>query len=94
LESDSKGESWYVVGGRTYFEAALFGTYTSSFTYKGFFDQKGYEEPASTLNKIQSSGLIWIIVAACVVAIILTIVIIKCCCSDSGAKKVQKSKTE
>lgn len=45
LESDEAGLSQFVVGGRVYFEANLFGYQTSSFTTKGFFDQLGYEEP-------------------------------------------------
>ena len=45
LESDEAGLSRFVVGGRVYFEANLFGYQTSSFTTKGFFDQLGYEEP-------------------------------------------------
>jgi len=49
LESDSQGLSQYIVGGRAYFEANLFGYQTASFTTKGFFDQEGYVEPMKTL---------------------------------------------
>ena len=45
LESDNDGLSNYIVGGRAYFEANLFGYQTASFTTKGFFDQAGYVEP-------------------------------------------------
>ena len=45
LESDEQGLSKYIVGGRAYFEANLFGYQTASFTTKGFFDQDGYMEP-------------------------------------------------
>lgn len=38
LESDREGLSNYIVGGRAYFEANLFGYQTASFTTKGFFD--------------------------------------------------------
>ena len=43
LESDSKGDSYFVVGGRAYFEANTFyiennNITINSYTYKGFFD--------------------------------------------------------
>ena len=43
-ESDATGNSKFVVGGRAYFEANLFGYHTSSFTTKGFFDKEGFVE--------------------------------------------------
>lgn len=36
--SDSAGQSNYVVGGRAYFELAMFGNNTLSFVTKGFWD--------------------------------------------------------
>lgn len=44
-ESDQKGESHFIPGGRAYFEADVFGKAVSSFTAKGFFDKLGYVEP-------------------------------------------------
>jgi len=38
MASDSVNGTKYVVGGRTYFEASVFGNGTASFTTKGFFD--------------------------------------------------------
>jgi hypothetical protein len=46
-ESDVRGDSYYVVGGRAYFEADVLGLYVTSFTSKGFFDKLGYVEPLS-----------------------------------------------
>lgn len=43
--SDGSGDSYFVVGGRAYFEANVFGKSLSSFTTKGFFDKEGYVEP-------------------------------------------------
>jgi hypothetical protein len=37
-KSDKENGTKYVVGGRTYWEATLFGDTTTSFTTKGFFD--------------------------------------------------------
>lgn len=53
-ESDTSGETRFVMGGRAYFEANLFGYHTSSFTTKGFFDKEGYVEP-----KMADSGPRW-----------------------------------
>lgn len=49
-ESDARGDSYYVVGGRTYFEADVLGFNVQSFTSKGFFDKLGYVEPAPADN--------------------------------------------
>jgi len=84
---DEKGESKYVVGGRVYFEASIFGLNYNSFTYKGFFDQEGYTEPPSTLKQLKSSGLIWIIAASVVLLIILVYVICKCRSKSDSKKK-------
>lgn len=45
-DSDKLGDSFYVVGGRAYFEADVLGLQVTSFTSKGFFDKLGYVEPA------------------------------------------------
>ena len=58
-ESDATGESRFVVGGRTYFEANLFGYHTSSFTTKGFFDKEGYEEPVAQQGAFRSAWKAW-----------------------------------
>jgi len=93
VDSDNSGESRFVVGGRTYFEASVFGYGYHSFTYKGFFDQAGYEEPPSTLRKIRSNMWIWIGAVAAVLAVIGIIVALKYCCNNSS-KKVSKNKTD
>lgn len=94
LDSDEKNESKYVVGGRVYFEASLFGTYVNSFTYKGFFDQEGYEEPASFLKRITTQGMIWLIVASVVVLGVLIYVVYRCCCKKDEGLRKKKPKNE
>lgn len=47
--SDSTGNSYFVVGGRAYFEASVIGANTNSFVTKGFFDQANYQEPDTTV---------------------------------------------
>lgn len=76
-DSDSKGESRYIVGGRTYFEASVFADAGSmtSFTFRGFFDEEGYEEPKSTLNKLKSSGWLYVIIGSGIALIVLAIVL-------------------
>ena len=44
-DSDATGDSRYIVGGRTYFEASAFSASTNpvtSFTFRGFFDELDY----------------------------------------------------
>ncbi len=93
VDSDNKGDSKYVVGGRVYFEGSVHGSAVHSFTYKGFFDQAGYVEPASALNKIKSSGLIWIIVGSLVALVLIVVLVYAFCCKSSEGKKT-KPKSE
>ena len=90
VESDSKGESKYVVGGRIYFEASVRGVGVHSFTYKGFFDQEGYEEPKSTLNKIKSSGVIWIVLGS-IAGLLIIIGLYMCYCRKEDHHSKSKS---
>lgn len=92
-KKDASGQSRYIVGGRTYFEASVFGTDTNSFTFKGFFDQEGYEEPKSTLNKLKSSGWLWVIISACIVVVILAIVLY-CYCKNKKEQERQQKKAK
>ena len=59
----------------------------NSFTYKGFFDKAGYEEPKSTIGKLKA-GWIWLIVGVGILIIAAIVLAIFCC-----AKK-KKSKVE
>lgn len=68
VDADSTGDAHYVVGGRVYFEAAIFGNNLNSFTYKGFFDQKDYVEPKSSYGKAKEMW-IWITVVVLVLGI-------------------------
>lgn len=96
-ESDSKGESRYIVGGRTYFEASVFAASgagavpVNSFTFRGFFDEEGYEEPKSTLNKLKSSGWLWVIIGSGIALIILAIVLY-CYCQKKKEQEKQAKK--
>jgi len=57
----------------------VFGDGVNSFTFRGFFDEEGYEEPKSTLNKLKSSG--WLYVIICLsVALVVGVVVLICCC--------------
>lgn len=91
-ESDSKGESRFIVGGRTYFEASVFanGGSVNSFTFRGFFDEEGYEEPKSTLNKLKSSGWLWVIIGSGIALIILAIVLYCYCKKKKEQEKHAK----
>lgn len=42
MDDDASGETYYVVGGRAYFELLVYGSNTLTFTYRGFFDQLDY----------------------------------------------------
>ena len=72
-ESDKKGDSFYVVGGRAYFEADAIGRLITSYTAKGFFDKLGYIEPESSRKK-KTGIILGITIAAGVVIIGGTIV--------------------
>ena len=93
-ELDDSGVSRYVVGGRVYFEGSVFGNGVNSFTYKGFFDDANYEEPSSTLKKIKSSGLVWIISGGVVVLLLLVLVIYCCCKKSDDVNKTGKKKSD
>ena len=81
--SDASGDSRYIVGGRAYFEASVHGSDVGTFTFRGFFDEEGYEEPKSTLNKLKSSGWLYVIIVGCIGLVALGIVLYCCCCRKS-----------
>ena len=68
-----------MVGGRTYFEATVFGPDTSSFTTKGFFDKEGYEEPINN-NLKNNKALLWVTIIGSILAFVLLVVLVYCCC--------------
>ena len=89
--SDASGQSRFIVGGRTFFEAAVFKPGLNSFTFRGFFDEDGYEEPKSTLNELKSSGWLYVIIAACVLVVIGAIVL-TCYCKKKKEQERQQKK--
>jgi len=92
-EDDASGASRFIVGGRTYFEASVFGNTpgtVNSFTFRGFFDEEGYVEPKSTLNKLKSSGWLWVIIGSGIALVILAIVLYCYCKSKKEAEKQAK----
>jgi len=74
LEQDASGETYFVVGGRTYYEITVSGEKTLSFISKGFFDQQGYSMPAAKAD----GKAIAIGVSSAVVAIALMVLICYC----------------
>ena len=82
--SDASGQSRFIVGGRTFFEASVFAPSVSSFTFRGFFDEKGYEEPKSTLNELKSSGWLYVIIAACIL-VVIGVIVLFCYCKKKKA---------
>ena len=93
VSDDDAGVSRFVVGGRAYFEASVFGSSVNSFTFRGFFDQEGYEEPKSTLNQLKSSGWLWVIIIGSVAVVVLAIVLY-CCCKKNKDQERQSKKTK
>ncbi|TNV79791.1 hypothetical protein FGO68_gene10759 [Halteria grandinella] len=55
-DSDGKGQSLFVAGGRVYFETEVFNFRTTTLIGKGFFDKLGYVEPPAP--KPSNLGLI------------------------------------
>jgi hypothetical protein len=92
-ESDANNGTKYVVGGRTYFEATVFGAGYQSFTTKGFFDKKDYVEPtASTLkgNKL----ILGFTISGCIVGAFLLGLLIYCCYCKKTSHTDDHSKVE
>ena len=67
------------------------GTEVSSFTYKGFFDEAGYEEPPSTLKKIKSSGIVWIVLGSLAAVGALILVYMCYCKKEDNDNRKPKS---
>lgn len=65
------------------------------FTFRGFFDEDGYEEPKSTLNELKSSGWLYVIIVTCILVVIGVIVLL-CYCKKKKEKEraAKKHKNE
>ena len=71
------------------------GADVSSFTFRGFFDEEGYEEPKSTLNQLKSSGWLYVIIGGSIALVVLLIAIYCCCKSKKDQERMQrKAKSE
>ena len=81
-KSDEEKGTKYVVGGRTYFEATLFGEHTTSFTTKGFFDKEGYVEP----TKAGVGSKAWEVWLFVILGLVIGIILIIVCCKYCGKK--------
>ena len=92
VSEDATGNSRFIVGGRTYFEASAFGTDVNSFTFRGFFDEEGYVEPKSTLSNLKNSGWFWVIIVGSVL-LLVAIIVIWCQCSKKK-DSAKKSKSD
>ncbi len=73
LTQDASGETYYVVGGRVYYEATVSGDNTNTFITRGFFDQLGYVQPAKQAN---TTG---ILIGVAVGVAVLAIIVLFCC---------------
>lgn len=80
-DSDKTGDSFFVVGGRAYFEADVLGLQVTSFTSKGFFDKLGYVEPAPS-DKQSLKVILAIAIPVGVVAVAAIILIYFCYCKN------------
>jgi hypothetical protein len=96
-DSDARGDSYYVVGGRAYFEADVLGLYTTSFTAKGFFDRLGYVEPSPE----DPAATLLLTVGLPVGILVLVLVVVAYCCysrkkranNNTNAAQRRSSKT-
>lgn len=93
-ESDANTGSKYVVGGRTYFEATVFGVGIQSFTTKGFFDKKDYVEP--TANNLKGNKvLLSLTIVGCIAGAIALVLLVYCCyCKRSTHQDTDKTHVE
>lgn len=73
-----------------YFEGSAKGSELSSFTFRGFFDEDGYEEPKSTLSDLKSSGWLYVIIGGAIALVVGAIVLYCYCKSKKEQERVQK----
>lgn len=72
----------------------MFGDGVNSFTFRGFFDEEGYEEPKSTLNKLKSSGWLYVIIGVSIALVILAIVLYCCCKKSKEQERTSRKKDD
>lgn len=80
-----------MVGGRTYFEASIFGAGYQSFTTKGFFDKAGYVEPTANTLKGNKVILSFTIIGCIVGAFLLGLLIYCCYCKKTSHVEEEKT---
>ena len=89
-ESDASGETRFVVGGRAYFEANLFGFHVSSFTTKGFFDKEGYEEPKAN-NLSNRAAVWWASISTTLILLVILVIVVLYYCRKQSQEQSSKS---
>jgi hypothetical protein len=84
MDQDANNDTMMVNGGRAYFEAYSLADGMSSYTYKGFFDQKDYKEPTS--KSYQSKQVVkWLIIGGSIVLAVGGIIFL-CFCQKKKKK--------
>ena len=86
-DADATGESKFVVGGRAYFEANLFGTNLSSFVTKGFFDKEGYVEPPPNSLVGNHKVAAWSSIGGILILAGVILLVYCCCKRDKDSNK-------
>lgn len=86
MTQDATGETYFVVGGRTYYEIQVKGEKTISFITKGFFDQEGYSQPAK-----KADGTAIAIGVSCGV-VALGLIVLGCYCYKKRKDEIDQIK--
>lgn len=76
-EKDQTTKSRYVMAGRSYFEANLYGNNLSSYVTKGFFDKQDYVEPSH--NKLPEDDVVAIVLTT-IFFFLVIVCTLYCCC--------------
>ena len=73
----------------------MLGDGVTSFTFRGFFDEKDYVEPKSTLNELMSSGKLYVIIASSTFVLLsIAFLYLYRCCTNQGEDKINGTKKQ
>jgi hypothetical protein len=86
VDQDATGQTYFVVGGRTYYEATISGENTLSFIAKGFFDQAGYSQPA---KKADGKN---IAIGVSVTVVVVGLLVLACYCYKRRQDEIDRIK--